>query len=351
MIALSSRTKLFPPVVISPSLTSAPILEFCALTKVFGSQRAVDEVSFEVYPGEIVALLGQNGAGKSTLIKMLAGIYSPNGGEIRFDGHPVPRDRRTLPVAFIHQDLGLIEWMTVAENLALGTKFPRRSGLIDWKTVNQLAEQMLDRVGGGIPPAARIFRLSRTERSLVAIARALARNAKVLVLDEPTSSLTAADVDRLFVVLNELRRTGVALLYVSHRLDEVFRISDRVVVLRDGKLVAAQPTAQTDPAELVEMIVGHRLTEVYKRARLPENQPERLSVRGLRTGHVSGATFRARRGEILGLTGLKGAGQLEVGRAIRTRRVAGGNRPPGWPLAPAQFPRRCNRAFNRICLR
>jgi ribose transport system ATP-binding protein len=301
---------------VTPPPQPAPLLEFCALTKIFGTQPAVDQVSFQLFAGEIVALLGQNGAGKSTLIKMLAGIHPPSGGEIRFEQKPLPKDRKALPVAFIHQDLGLIEWMTVAENLALGTRFATRHGLIDWDGVNRRAEEILQQVGGGIPPRARIFRLSRTERSLVAIARALACEAKVLVLDEPTSSLTATDVDRLFQVLNELRRAGVGMLYVSHRLDEVFRISDRVIVLRDGKLVAARPTQETNPGELIHLIVGHRLSEVYRRARLPDDQPIRLSVQNLRTGHVGNACFEARRGEILGLTGLKGAGQLEVGRAL-----------------------------------
>ena len=300
----------------TPPSQSLPLLEFCAVTKIFGTQPAVDHVSFDLFGGEIVALLGQNGAGKSTLIKMLAGIHTPTSGEIRFEQEPLPNDRKTLPVAFIHQDLGLIEWMTVAENLAIGTRFPKRHGLIDWTGLNRIAQEMLEKVGGGIPPRARIFRLSRTERSLVAIARALACEAKVLVLDEPTSSLTAADVDRLFEVLTELRRTGVGMLYVSHRLDEVFRISDRVIVLRDGKVVAAKPTAETRPAELIQLIVGHRLSEVYRRAKRPEGQPQRLSIRHLQTGHVDDASFEARRGEILGLTGLKGAGQLEVGRAL-----------------------------------
>jgi ribose transport system ATP-binding protein len=301
---------------VAPPSQSVPLIEFCAVTKIFGTQPAVDQVSFDLFGGEIVALLGQNGAGKSTLIKMLAGIYAPTHGEIRFEQKPLPNDRKTLPVAFIHQDLGLIEWMTVAENLALGTRFPRRRGLIDWNGVNRFAEEILERVGGGIPPRARIFRLSRTERALVAIARALACQSKVLVLDEPTSSLTATDVDRLFEVLTELRRTGVGMLYVSHRLDEVFRISDRVIVLRDGKVVAAKPIAETRPAELIELIVGQHLSEVYRRATLPEGQPQRLSVRHLQTGHVNDASFEVRRGEILGLTGLKGAGQLEVGRAL-----------------------------------
>jgi ribose transport system ATP-binding protein len=150
----------------------------------------------------------------------------------------------------------------------------------------------------------------------VAIARALAQNAKVLVLDEPTSSLTATDVDRLFLVLNDLRRSGVGMIYVSHRLDEIFRISDRVVIMRDGQVVGAKRTAETEPEELVELIVGHRLSDVYSRAKDLVAEPNRLSVEDLRTGHVSGVHFQVRRGEVLGLTGLKGAGQREVGHAL-----------------------------------
>jgi ribose transport system ATP-binding protein len=299
----------------------------------------------------IVALLGQNGAGKSTLIKILAGIYPATAGEIRFNGESLPKDHRALPVAFIHQDLGLIEWMTVAENLAIGTAFSRRCGLIDWKSVDRKAGEILQKVGGGIPPRARIFRLSRTERSLVAIARALAQNAKVLVLDEPTSSLTATDVDRLFLVLNDLRRSGVGMIYVSHRLDEIFRISDRVVIMRDGQVVGAKRTAETEPEELVELIVGHRLSDVYSRAKDLVAEPNRLSVEDLRTGHVSGVHFQVRRGEVLGLTGLKGAGQRESRTCpLRSRNLPSRSGEVGWRTHQFDYATRSNPEGYRFCL-
>ena len=192
----------------APTQNDQPLLRFEHVSKQFGGTLAVNDVTFDLFSHEVLALLGGNGAGKSTLIKMLAGVHAPSGDEIFFQGRPVSHFGGKPPIAFIHQDLGLIEWMTVAENLALGLGFPRRGGMIEWKQVSQQAEKALERVGGGISPKTRINRLSRTERSLVAIARALAANAELLVLDEPTSSLTAADVDRLFVVLDGLSLAG-----------------------------------------------------------------------------------------------------------------------------------------------
>jgi ribose transport system ATP-binding protein len=224
-----------------------PLLRFENVVKHFGGTIAVNNVTLELFSHEVLALHGGNGAGKSTLIKMLAGVHTPTSGEIYFRGQPVSHFRGKPPIAFIHQDLGLIEWMTVAENLALGIGFPRRAGLIGWKDVSRQAEEALERVGGGISPNTRIHRLSRTERSLVAIARALAKSAELLVLDEPTSSLTASDVDRLFAVLDGLRAKGLGMLYVSHRFDEIFRLTDRSAVMRDGRLVAVFPTLGKQP--------------------------------------------------------------------------------------------------------
>ena len=251
------------------SRSDQPLLRFEHVVKQFGGTLAVNDVTLDLFSHEVLALVGGNGAGKSTLVKMLAGVHAPTSGQIFFRGRPVSHFGGKPPIAFIHQDLGLIEWMTVAENLALGLGFPRRGGLIHWKEVSRQAEKALDRVGGGISPSARIHRLSRTDRSLVAIARALAAKAELLVLDEPTSSLPASDVDRLFVVLDGLRARGIGMLYVSHRLDEIFRLTDRTAVMRDGRLVAVFPTRQTTPQELVTLIVGHKIAEIYPRAPQP----------------------------------------------------------------------------------
>lgn len=293
-----------------------PLLRFDSVSKQFAGTLAVDGVSLEVHEGEILALLGQNGAGKSTLIKMLAGVHRPSAGEIRLKERGLETYGGRPPVAFIHQDLGLVEWMTVAENLALGLGFPRRFGLISWNTAVRRAEAALAKVGGGISPATRVSRLSRTERSLVAIARALSQEAALLVLDEPTSSLPAADVEGLFAVLRRLRAQGVGMIYVSHRLDEIFRIADRIAVMRDGRLVGVRHTAQTDSEELVGLIVGHKLAEQYPKAPEPGPGAALLELHGVVTEGNAPVSLSLRPGELLGLTGLKGAGQVAVGRAL-----------------------------------
>ncbi len=298
----------------------APLLQFCGVSKRFGGTQAVDDVSFDVHAGEIVALLGENGAGKSTLIKLLAGIYPIDGGEMRFDGRPEAQwrssDRASQPVAFIHQDLGLVEWMTVAENVALGTGYARRFGLIDWKAARAAARRVMARVGCDIDPDRRIFSLTRAEKSLLAIGRALEVQARLLVLDEPSASLPMADVERLFVVLHELRRQGMAMIYVSHRLDEVMAISDRAAVMRDGRLVAMRTTSQTSESELVNLIVGKALaTSVPKACPLPGGETV-LALDGAASGNAGPVSFEVRRGEVVGLIGLRGAGHEAISRAL-----------------------------------
>jgi ribose transport system ATP-binding protein len=291
------------------------VLRFRGVTKRFGGTLAVHELDLDVRAGEIHALLGANGAGKSTLIKLLAGVHEPDSGEIflrdeRID-HVVPRP----PMAFIHQDLGLIEWMTVAENIALVEGYPRRRGLIDWRAVNRAAEHALEALGSGIDVNHRASQLPRTERSIVAIARALAINADVLVLDEPTASLPESETARLFEVLRRLRARGVAIVYVTHRLDEVFRLADTVTVLRDGANVQTCPVAATTPAQLVQLIVGRPPTEVFVKA-AEAQAASVIRVHDLQVGRVGPVSFDVRVGEIVGLAGLRGAGQNAVGRAV-----------------------------------
>ena len=224
-------------------MADAPLLRFSRVSKRFGGTVAVDDVSLDLHAGEILALLGENGAGKSTLIKMLAGIHPPDDGQILVHGRhyqhrpAVAGERQTI--AFIHQDLGLIDWMTVTENMAMGLGFPRRFGLIGWRQAERRARDALAAVGGAIDPDARIGGLTRTEKSLVAIARALAVEAEIIVLDEPTASLPADEVARLVAVLRGLRGRDVGMIYVSHRLDEVFEVADEVAVLRTAGWLAA----------------------------------------------------------------------------------------------------------------
>jgi ribose transport system ATP-binding protein len=291
----------------------APLLRVAHVSKQFGGTRALHDVSLHVGRGEIVALLGENGAGKSTLIKILAGVHTMDAGEVRFDGQDAGGAPRRLPIAFIHQDLGLIEWMTVAENICLALGYPRWAGFVDWSAAR--AARALEQLGADIDPDTRVQSLSRTEKSLVAISRALAADAELLVLDEPTASLPADEVARLFVCLRRLRARGVAMIYVWHRLDEVFEIADRMVVLRDGQVVGDRKVAETTPEQTILLIVGREPSQVFRRAVEGHGKP-RLVLEALRIDWVGPLSASIHAGEVVGLVGLRGAGQELVGRAL-----------------------------------
>ncbi|MET9244134.1 sugar ABC transporter ATP-binding protein [Nonomuraea sp. NPDC003709] len=284
------------------------------LRKSFGGIHALCGVDLDLRRGDVLALLGANGAGKSTLIKILAGVHHADGGEVVVAGHPLGSQAASAGMAFIHQDLGLVEWMTVAENIALGRGYPRRGGLISWRAVRRRCVDALRIVAARLDPDEPIARLTRAQRSLVAIARALATDARIIVLDEPTASLPAAECERLFDVLRTLRDRGHGILYVSHRLDEVYRIADRVAVLRDGHLVSQGPLAGRDPADLVREIVGREERARRRRARRPGEVL--LSLDGVRAGRAGPVGFDLRTGEALGLVGLTGAGHVDLGRAL-----------------------------------
>ncbi len=298
--------------------TQPPLLRFETITKMFGGTQALGNVSLDVRAGEILALLGENGAGKSTLIKCLAGIHTPDEGQILYRGSPYrhmpPRFGQRQPVAFIHQDLGLVEWMDIAENIALAIGYPRHNGLIDWDAAHATAVRALDLVGCDIDPSRRVQELSRTEKSLVAIARALAVECDVLVLDEPTASLPADEVTRLFDALRPLREKGVGMIYVSHRLDEVFALADHVAVLRDGQMVGMRAVGATTPDELVVMIVGQK-PKALARSTGTDLKPL-LEVQQLSVDGCPALSFEVKAGEIVGFAGLRGAGQEQVGRAL-----------------------------------
>jgi ribose transport system ATP-binding protein len=285
------------------------------VSKQFGGTQALDNVSMYLNAGEVVALLGENGAGKSTLIKILAGVYQLDKGGVTFRGDDVTASLRRLPIAFIHQDLGLIDWMTVAENICLTLGFPRRRGLVDWGAARRRAAAALEALGADIDPDLRIQSLSRTEKSLVAIARALAAEAEILVLDEPTASLPADEVARLFGALRRLRARGVGMLYVSHRLDEVFEIADRMVVLRDGRVAGERVVAKTTPDETILLIVGREPSQVFRRPAERRGSP-RLALQSVAIDAVGPVNCMIHAGEIVGFVGLRGAGQESVGRAL-----------------------------------
>lgn len=289
------------------------MLEVRNLDKSFYATHAANNVSFSVNQGEVVALLGENGAGKSTVIKMLAGVYRPDSGDVYMDGQKLSLDGTSSEIAFVHQTLGLIEWMTVAENIAQTIGYPKKMGLISPSAMNQQAVEVLKIVGGGIDPDARIFNLTRTDRSLLAIARALIQKPKILVLDEPTASLPASDVERLFEVLKDLQSTGVGIIYVSHRLDEVYEVADRAVIMRNGAVVADREVKTLPKAELVSLIVGHEVLETQFAS--PGNEIQ-ISLKDFMSSGIGPLTLDIYKGEVIAFCGLRGAGQDEIGRAI-----------------------------------
>ncbi|WP_053693620.1 sugar ABC transporter ATP-binding protein [Streptomyces sp. WM6372] len=303
-----------------PRSGAEPLVRMRGLGKRFGGTVALDAVSLDVHGGSVLALLGPNGAGKSTLIKVLAGVHRADGGEVTVAGHPLGSDAASRSMSFIHQDLGLVEWMTVAENIALGTGYPRRRGLISWRQTRERCAEALGIVAGHLDADARIADLAPAERSLVAIARGLARRAELFVLDEPTATLPAADCARLFDVLHALRDRGHGILYVSHRLDEVYEVADSFAVLRDGRLVSQGPLAAYGPARLVRDIVGHEPAGRPPAAAAPAPasplRPPVLRLDGVTTERTGPVSLELREGEVLGMVGLTGAGHMHLGRAL-----------------------------------
>ncbi|AJM78268.1 sugar ABC transporter ATP-binding protein [Rathayibacter toxicus] len=296
-----------------PPSENVPLLRVRELDKRFFATHAVNRVSFEVEQGEIVALLGENGAGKSTVIRLLAGVEKADSGSMQLSGAELSVGSTRHQVSFIHQNLGLVEWMTVAENIAQSLGYPRRLGLIDHRGVRKQAERVLDLVGGGIDPDTRVFDLPRTERSLLAIARGLVTQPKLLILDEPTASLPQADVERLFEVLHRLRDSGVGMIYVSHRLDEIYEIAGRAIVMRNGSVVANRPLHDLGHQELVELIVGRGTRPTVFD---PPQEHIQLALDAVRVPGVGPVSFQVARGEVVALCGLRGAGQEAIGRAI-----------------------------------
>ncbi|RSS83095.1 sugar ABC transporter ATP-binding protein [Streptomyces sp. WAC06614] len=295
---------------------TTPLVRVRGLSKRFGGTVALDSVGFDLPGGSVLALLGPNGAGKSTLIKVLAGIHRADAGEVTVAGHPLGSEAAARTMSFIHQDLGLVEWMSVAENVALGTGYPRRLGLISWRRTRERCAEALALVAGHLDPGGRVADLAPAERSLVAIARALARDARLIVLDEPTATLPAADCARLFDVLHGLRDRGHGILYVSHRLDEVYRVADSFVVLRDGRIVSQGPLAGHAPARLVHDIAGGQPAGRGAGAPVPRGGPPVLSLDAVTTARTAPVSLDVRAGEVVGLVGLTGAGHAHLGRAL-----------------------------------
>jgi ABC-type sugar transport system ATPase subunit len=289
------------------------------IAKTFPGVRALKDVSFDLREGEVHALLGENGAGKSTLIKILGGIYKPDEGDILIEGGGVSirsvLDARANGISVIHQELVLVPEMTVAENIFLGREF-MKGGFVDGQTMVRETGKVLESLELSIDPAVKVGTLTIAQQQMVEIAKAMSFNSRILVMDEPTSSLSSREVDALFDNIGKLKAKGVGIIYISHRMAELFRISDRVTVLRDGEYIGTVNTVETDNDSLIAMMVGRRLTSYYSRTyhALPEKV---LEVRKLGDGRfLREVSFELRAGEILGFAGLVGAGRSEVMKCV-----------------------------------
>src|SRR5918994_5273387 len=294
------------------------LLEMRSITKRFPGVVALDGVDFELERGEVHVLLGENGAGKSTLVKMLAGAYRPDEGEILLDGEAASISSATyaqrLGISTIYQEFNLVPQFTVAENIFLGRQ-PRRFGFVDRRKMREEARKLLDRMKVLVDPEALVSNLGVAQRQMVEIAKALSLNARILIMDEPTASLSGQEVERLFEIVRGLKEEEVAMIFISHHLEEVAEIGDRVTVLRDGKVVDQVP-ASTEHSELVRMMVGRSVEAQFPRRR-PEIGEILLEVKNLsQEGVLEDVSFSLRAGEVVGVAGIVGAGRTELARAI-----------------------------------
>lgn len=300
--------------------TAIPRLKLEHVYKSFPGVQAVSDVSLDVYGHQILALVGENGAGKSTLMNIINGVVPLDSGKIVLDGQPVsitsPHRALELGITMIHQELALIPELTVGQNIFLGRE-PRRWGIgVDWKRLYAQAQRELDRLGIEVSAQATIADLSIAQRQLVEIAKALSYNARLIALDEPTSSLTSRETETLFRLVRSLREEGVALIYISHRLEEVFELADRIAVMRDGHLVAVGNAADFTPAEVVRLMVGRELTEFFPKVPAQRGEPVLKAVTLKAGREVRGVSLELRRGEIVGLAGLVGSGRTNVARLL-----------------------------------
>ena len=322
---------------------ATPRLEMRGISKTFPGVKALNNVQLQAWGGEVLALMGENGAGKSTLMKILSGAYQADpGGELLIDGKPVaivdPIAAKRHGIAIIYQELALAPNLTVAENIYLGAE-PSRGGRIDRRAMREGCRPVLDRLGAPFTPDTPVGSLSIAEQQLVEIARALHAQSKILVLDEPTTALSSRETDRLFALVRQLRADGIALIYISHRMAEVYELADRVSVLRDGGYVGTLTRDELSAEALVKMMVGRDLSSFYTKEHDPDvvHPHVVLDVEGITDGgrRVKPCSFRLNRGEVLGLAGLVGAGRTELARLIYgADRSAGGTlKLEGQPIA------------------
>jgi len=295
------------------------LLEMKGIGKRFPGVHALQGVDLTLREGQVHALLGENGAGKSTLIKILSGAYTKDEGEILFEGKPAeirgPEDAQALGISTIYQEFNLAKHLTVAENIFLG-HLPRKGLRVDWKTARERSREILDRLGATFQVDAIVASLSVAEQQLVEIAKSLNRRTRILVMDEPSAVLGEEDLERLFQVVRALQAQGIGIVYISHRMKEIFALADEVTVLKDGRFVATRQVAETTMGELVRLMIGRDLKEVYPK-REPKLGEVLLEVRNLRRPKlVHDVSFTLRAGEIVGFAGITGSGRTEVVRAL-----------------------------------
>ncbi|WP_422484710.1 sugar ABC transporter ATP-binding protein [Gudongella sp. DL1XJH-153] len=289
------------------------------IIKEFSGVRVLDNVDFNIYRGKVMALVGENGAGKSTLMKILTGVYVRTSGDVNLNGKPVDfnttKESQEKGIAFIHQELNLVRDLSIGENIFLGREPVGKGGKINWKKLFEDSKKWIAKLGLDEDPRELVKNLSISKQQMIEIAKALSLDAQIIIMDEPTGALTMSETKRLFQVVRELRDSGHSIVYISHRLKEIFEICDHVTVLRDGTLVGEEPIEDLDEEKIIEMMVGRKLSEQYPRV-ATEIGDVVLEVKNLTNRFVHNVSFQLRKGEILGVAGLVGSGRTELARTI-----------------------------------
>ncbi|NDJ62872.1 MAG: sugar ABC transporter ATP-binding protein [Chloroflexi bacterium] len=297
-----------------------PILAVKHINKFFGTNQVLKDVSFSVEPGQVHALVGENGAGKSTLMNIIGGIHKPDSGDILLDGNKItiadPWQARELGISVVFQELSLTPNMTVAENIFVRREAASRFGFINWKKLNQQAQDLFDQIGINLSATALVSSYAVGMQQIIEIAKAISFDARVIIMDEPTSALSETEVDRLYSLVGDLTQRGVAIVFISHKLNEVVRIADKISVLRDGQMVGEVDPKASDQGEIIRLMVGRNIDDLYPEKGI-DSSDVILEVRNLSNPPVfDDVSITLRRGEILGFAGLVGAGRTEVARAI-----------------------------------
>jgi len=300
-------------------MPKTPLIEMQGITKEFPGVIALNNVDFDLKAGEIHALVGENGAGKSTLMRILFGVYRPNIGKILVKGEEVsildPSHAQKLGISMVHQELLLVPDMNIAQNIALGREFQSTVGILKWQSIKEDSKENLSRVGIDLDMKTPVGRLSVAQQQMIEIAKALSWNADVLVMDEPTSCLTPHEVDQLFILLKKLAKQGVGIIFITHRLEEIFEIADRVTVFRDGHRIDSWPIKEAKMKMIIDAMVNRQISDMHRK-KISNSKKEVLRIEDLCTEKLDNISFSAYAGEILGIAGLVGAGRSELAQAV-----------------------------------